>query len=239
MEIVEKKQDQIIFIAEIEETLANSIRRYLNQVPIMAIDEVEISRNDSPLYDETIAHRMGLFPLKNKPAGEKTHGKLKLKVNKEGIIYSGEIKGEPGVVYKQIPLTSLDKGQELEIVATPKLGKGSEHSKFSPGLMFYRNVTEITIDKNFYDEIKKVCQNNRIKEKGQKIVLLDNKKQEISDVCEGICKKHGKKAEIDYKKELVITLESFGQMSVGEIFKKSIEILKKDLASLSKKIGKA
>lgn len=239
MKIIEKKPNQIVFITEMEETIANSIRRYVNQIPVVAIDEIEISRNDSPLYDETIAHRMGLITLKNKSLNEKKPEKLKLKVNKEGIVYSEEIKGEPEVVYKKIPITTLAKGQELEIVATPKVGKGSEHSKFTPGLMFYRNVVEITADKSLYDEIKKACPNSEIKDKGQKITIMDDKKQEIADVCEGISKRNGKKAEIDYKDELVITLESFGQTSVGDIFKKSIEILKKDMASISKKIAKA
>jgi DNA-directed RNA polymerase subunit D len=239
MKIIEKKPNQIVFTIEMEETLANSIRRYVNQIPVVAIDEVEISRNDSPLYDETVAHRMGLLPLKNKALTQKKPKKLKLKVNKEGVVYSEEIKGDPEVVYKKIPITTLDKGQELEIIATPKVGKGSEHSKFTPGLMFYRNVVEVTVDKNLYNEIKKACPNSEIKDKGQKITIIDDKKQEIADVCEGICKRNGKKAEIDYKDKLVITLESFGQTSVEDIFKKSIEILKKDLTSISKKITKA
>lgn len=239
MKIIEKKPNQIVFITEMEETLANSIRRYVNQIPVAAIDEVEISRNDSPLYDETIAHRMGLIPLKNKSLNEKKPEKLKLKSNKEGIVYSEEIKGEPEVVYKRIPITILGKGQELEIVATPKMGKGSEHAKFTPGLMFYRNVVEITIDKSLYDDIKKACPKSEIKDKGQKITIMDDKKQEIADVCEGIGKRKGKKVEIDYTNKLVITLESFGQTDVGDILKKSIEILKKDMASISKKIAKA
>jgi len=64
MELIEKKENQITFIAEADERLMNSIRRYVNQIPVLAFDEVVISRNDSPLYDETIAHRMGLIPLK-------------------------------------------------------------------------------------------------------------------------------------------------------------------------------
>lgn len=239
MKIIEKKPNQVVFTIEMEETLANSIRRYVNQIPVAAIDEVEISRNDSPLYDETIAHRIGLIPLKNKSLHEKKPEKLKLKVNKEGVVYSEEIKGEPEIVYKRIPITILDKGQELEFVATPKTGKGSEHAKFTPGLMFYRNVVEITADKSLHDEIKRSCPNSEIKDKGQKITIVDDKKQEIADVCEGICKRNGKKAAIDYKDKLVITLESFGQINVDDIFKKSIEILKKDLASISKKITKA
>ena len=64
MEIIERKENQITFRAEISDSLANAVRRYINQIPILAIDEVEIYKNDSPLYDETVAHRIGLIPLK-------------------------------------------------------------------------------------------------------------------------------------------------------------------------------
>ena len=239
MEKINKKDNQIVFRAEIEESLANAIRRYLHQIPILAVDEVEISKNDSPLYDETIAHRIGLIPLKmDKSINEKTITKLKLNVKKEGMVYSGELTGKIKVVYTQIPITSLKKDQELELIAITKLGKGSNHSKFSPGLMFYRNVSEIIMDKGFYGEVKKVYPNIKIKEKGDKIIILDNEKKEVCDVCEGICEKSGKKIEIKPLKELIITLESFGQLSVEEIFKKSIDVLKKDLAEVSKKVNK-
>ena len=88
MKLISKKDNIIVFQADIEETLANAIRKYLNQVLIPAIDEVEISKNDSPLYDETIAHRIGLIPLKtNKISSEKTPIKLRLNVKKEGKNY--------------------------------------------------------------------------------------------------------------------------------------------------------
>ncbi len=119
-----------------------------------------------------------------------------------------------------------------------RAGKGSEHSKFSPGLMFYRNVVEIILDKEFYEEIKKVFQNAEMQEKGDKIIIIDDKKREIADFCEGLANKKNKKIEINPKNELVITVESFGQTSAENIFKKSIETLKKDLASLEKEIKK-
>ena len=58
---------------------------------------------------------------------------MKLKTKKEGFVYSGELEGDAEVVYDKIPITLLDKGQELEIKATLKAGKGEEHEKFSPG----------------------------------------------------------------------------------------------------------
>ena len=239
MKKVEKTDNQIVFTVEMSETLANSIRRYVNKILVMAVDEIEISRNDSALYDETIAHRIGLIPLKtDKSTNEKSIGKLKLEVKREGSVYSGDLKGNLDVVYDNIPITILSDNQELQLVAFVRAGKGSEHSKFSPGLMFYRNVSEITLDKELHDEIKKVCSENEIKEKGNKIIVIDNKKKEILDFCEGLANKRKKKAEVETKNELVITLESFGQMSPEEIFKKSIEALKKDLSSIQKEIGK-
>lgn len=184
MKLINKKDNQLIFTAEIEESMANAVRRYLGEIPVLAIDEVEISKNDSSLYDETIAHRLGLIPLKmEKSMPEKTTTKFKLNVIKEGNVYSGELKGGKGVVYDKIPITLLSKGQELKLVATARMGKGNQHSKFSSGLMFYK----------------------------------DNEENISSN-------------------ELTISLESFGQLSVRDIFTESIEALKKDLNFISKKV---
>jgi DNA-directed RNA polymerase subunit D len=239
MKKIEKTGNQIVFTAKIDETSANSIRRYLNQIPILAVDEVEISKNDSALYDETVAHRIGLVPLKMEGGNGKKKRELKLEVKGEKTVYSGDLKGNPAVVYKNIPLTTLNKNKELKLVATVKSGKGFEHSKFSPGLMFYRNVSEIILDEEFYEDIKKVFPNIEIKEKGNKIIVIDKRKKDLADFCEGLANKKGKNAEVNLKDELVITVESFGQMNAENIFKKSLDTLKKDLASLKKDLKKA
>lgn len=232
MKLIKKKSDKLVFSAELEDSVANAIRRYVSQIPIVAVDEVEISKNDSALYDETLAHRIGLIPLKAK----KQTGKMKLESKKEGIVYSGELKGDAEVVYDKIPITLLDKGQELEIKATLKVGKGSEHAKFSPGLMFFRNSAELKMDKKFKEKIKKICPNANIKESGNQIIILDDGEEEISDVCSGIAEKSGEKPEIKENPELIIKLESFGQISPEAIFEKSIDELRKDLEDVSKKL---
>ena len=232
MEIIKKKADKLSFSAELEDSLANAIRRYVNQIPVVAVDEIEISKNDSALYDETLAHRIGLIPLKAK----KQTGKMKLESKKEGIVYSGELKGDAEVVYDKIPITLLDKNQELEIKATLKSGTGSEHAKFSPGLMFFRKSCEIKMDKKFKDKIKEICPNANIKESGNQIIIFDDKEEEISDVCGGIAEKAGEKPEIKENSEMIIKLESFGQISPEAIFEKSIETLRKDLNDVSKKL---
>lgn len=239
MEILEKKENQITFKAEMEESLANAIRRHINQIQVLAIDDVEIYKNDSPLYDETVAHRLGLIPLKmDKAVSEKTEMELKLAVKGEGIVYSEQIEGGLGVIYGRIPITSLEKDGELQIVATARTGTGSEHSKFSPGLMFYRNVVEIKMDGSLHDRIKEALPENSIRKDGRNIIVLDNLKEEASDVCEEISREEGKPVEIIPKKELIVTIESFGQIPVEEIFKRSIAALEKDLAVVSKTVGK-
>ena len=225
-----------MFVVESDESLLNAIRRYASQIPVLAIDELEISKNDSPLYDETIAHRIGLIPLKDEG---KKNGKFKLNVKKEGIVYSEELKGDIKIIYDKMPITLLDKGQELELVATVKTGKGSEHSKFSPGLIFYRNIFEIKVDKNCPKEVIEKCPRNLLKLKDGRIIVEDDFKCDSCEVCVEFCKKSGKDSiEMIPTKELLVTLESFGQLSVEDMFKKSIDVLKKDLAELSKKLSK-
>lgn len=232
MEIINKKENKLVFSAEIGPVLANAIRKYVYQIPIVAVDNVEISKNDSPLYDEMLAHRIGLIPIKTKKQG----GVLKLKSKKRGVVYSEEIGGDAEVIYKKIPITLLEEGQELELRAKLRSGKGTEHTRFSPGVMFFRNETEIILDKSLKDKIKKNFPNLEIADVGEKISIKDNKEKEISDVCEGIAIKARKDFEIKEGKKVIINLESFGQLKTEEIFKKSIEELKKDLEKVSKEM---
>ena len=236
MKKIEQTSNQIIFSAEMDETLANSIRRYVNHIPMVAIDEVEISKNDSALYDETVAHRIGLIPLKE---GKVKEGKLKLETKKEGIVHSGDFEGNIDLVHKDIPITILSSGQEMQIEATTKVGTGSEHSKFSPGLMFYRNVTEVSLDKEFKEDVEKVCPNAKITEKGDRIIVRDDGKEDIADVCEGIANKQRKEAEVKVEGEVIVTIESFGQIDSEEVFKRAIDNLKKDLKEVEKLVSKA
>ena len=235
MELLEKNETKIIFKMDAGTSLTNAIRRCLIEVPTLAVEELEISRNDGPLYDETIAHRIGLIPLvMKKKYKDSDEFKLKLSVKKEGIVYSKELKGDIEVAYDGIPITDLRGEQELVLTATVKLGKGKDHSKHNPGTMFYRNITELTMDKSFLEDVKNACPNANIKEKGNNIIITDDGIEEVLDVCEGILQKARKEADTKVSNELIVTVESFGQMAPEEIFNKSIDELKKDLDEVLK-----
>ena len=241
MKIVNKKENSITFTLKIDESLANALRRYINQIPTYAIENVEISKNDSPLYDETLAHRLGLIPLKNDSnLKEKKDAKIALNMKKEGFVYSADLKGDLKPAYDNIPLTILKKDQEIDLVCFINQGKGEEHSKFSPGLMFYRNIFEVKIDKDCPLEVVEICPQKILKNKNGKVVVEEEFLCDMCEACSEYCKKKGKKPiEFVQTKELLITLESFGQFEINNLFKKAGKILKEDLIEFSKKITKA
>ena len=236
MKIIDKKQNKLCLNVETSESLANAIRRHVNEIYVLAIDSVDISKNDSPLYDETVAHRIGLIPLKmQKGFKADSEKKLKIKCKKAGIVYSEELKGDVEIVYDRIPITLLNEDQELILTATVNLGKGKDHSKFSPGLMYFRNICEITLNKKFANDFQKKFK-NKITEKGDKMIVEDDLEKPIIDFCEGIAIRNKEKIEVKDKEGLIIDIESFGQIAPDEIFMKATDILKKNLTELGKHI---
>ncbi|MHA1926013.1 MAG: hypothetical protein ACW974_08870 [Candidatus Thorarchaeota archaeon] len=63
--IIHRQDDTLHFLVEgIDVAFANALRRtMLTRVPAMAIDEVLVLENTSVMYDEILAHRLGLVPL--------------------------------------------------------------------------------------------------------------------------------------------------------------------------------
>jgi len=238
MKTINKKDNQIVFQAEIEESLANAIRRYIGQIPILAIDEIEISKNDSALYDETVAHRIGLLPLKmEKSFNEKTEAILRLAVNKAGIVHANELKGKLSIIYPQTPIVYLDNNQELELTATARVGKGYQHSKFSSGLMFYRNIIDVKLEKDCPEGVIGVCPSDVFSLESGKLVVKNLLDCDMCEACAEFCQKKGKEGvKLIPTKDLLITLESFGQLPTEDLLSKAVEQLKKDLRDVSKEL---
>jgi len=251
IKIISKEKGKISFVTDMGESLANAIRRSALEIPILAIDEAEFYKNDSALFDEIVAHRLGLIPL----VTEKTFteiercsckGKgcskcsvdLKIKAKGPCTVYSSNLKGKAGVVYDKIPIVILNEEQELELVARARLGKGIEHIKFSPGLVYYRNVAELHVEKDC-DECKKcveACPQKILKiEKGK--AEYDVYKCDSCEACVEACKEHGKNViKVEKANELVFFIESWGQIKADEIFIKATEQLQDNLKELGKEL---
>jgi len=228
MELIKNTPELLVFKTEASENLANAIRRSVNDVSSVAIDEVEFVKNDSALYDEVLAHRIGLIPLKtNKKMSTKTEVTLKLQKKGPCTVYSGDLEGGTDVVFKEIPLTILEDGQEIEFSAFARLGKGSEHTKYAPGMCYYRHILEVKSD----PKIDKIVQE-------AKSVLKPVKKGSnwVCDLDEGVVSEIEKinSNSVKDKDELIFFVESFGQMDAKDILKASIDALGKNLDEFEK-----
>lgn len=169
IEIIKQKGEKAtLLLKNVTPAKANTLRRLIiDEVPVMAIDEVEIRKNSSVLYDEVLAHRMGLIPLKtdlksyNLPEECKCKGEgcarcqliLTLKAKGPKTVMSSELKSkDPKVkpIY-DMPIVKLLKDQQIEIEATAVLGKGKAHIKYSPALAFYHYEGKEEKGKKFDD----------------------------------------------------------------------------------------
>jgi DNA-directed RNA polymerase subunit D len=213
----DKEKQKLSFITDMSISLANAIRRSVLEIPTLAIDEVEINQNDSALYDEILAHRIGLVPIKT----EKTLKEIKFRLKEKGpkTVYSTDLKPSVGTDYK-LPLVILDNEQEIQLVATCRPGIGIEHIKHSPGLIYYRhNVDDDVLDFIIIDDEGKIS--------------YDEKDLREREVPENIISKIKK---INKVEELKFTIEAWGQIEVKKIFPEAINVLDENLNELSKAI---
>lgn len=227
----DKKTGRVTFVLKgATPALANGLRRLMMEgVPSMAIEEVDFAKNDSALYDEVVAHRLGLIPLSTDlksydvkgPEDElsaKNSLKLTLKSKGPGTVYAEEIKSkDPKVkpVFAKTPIVKLLKGQELEFEATAILGTGSEHVKFSPCLAWYTYKPKVTVNNNHKDF-------DKFKEKFPPQVFKDGKidaklieEHELFDACDGV---NDGIVKIEWDAtSFVFHVEPWGQLSAQEI----------------------
>lgn len=213
----DKENQKIRFTTDMPISLANAIRRGVLEIPIMAIDEVEISQNDSALYDEVIAHRMGLIPIKTSKTIKETKFKLKEKGPK--TVYSTDISPSIGVDYK-LPIVILDEEQEIQMVMDANLGKGVEHIKYSPGLIYYT----YNLEPEILDFVS-------VDEKGK--ISYDEKELKNKKLSEEQINKIQKTTKVE---ELIFNIESWKQIEVKDIFLRAIEVLNSNLSELGKAV---
>jgi len=229
MQIVTATPEKAVVRMAVSESLANAIRRSVEEVPTLAIDEVEIFKNDSALYDEFLAHRMGLVPLKTtSKMGAKTEIDLKLVKSGEGTVYAGDLEGGAQVVYEKIPLTLLREGQDIEIVATARLGTGVEHTKHTPGLCYYRHLVDVTSTDARVGEIIERSKGMIAPEKKGKTVRCDLNEAEI-DAITALDKDAVKDSE-----EILFFVESFGHLDAKDIIVAATEALSANLEMFEK-----
>lgn len=129
-------------LSGVNTSFANAVRRYMmSAVPVLAIDEVTFYDNSSMVFDEFIAHRVGLIPILT-PAGIPAEAEITFYLDAKGpkIVYSEEFESkdkEVKVARGKIPIVELREGQELRLEGKAVLGTSKKHAKFQPGISAY------------------------------------------------------------------------------------------------------
>jgi DNA-directed RNA polymerase subunit D len=206
VEVLEKTPLTLkLYIEGISLHVLNSIRRaIIAETPTMAVDYVVFIENSSAFYDEYIAHRLGLIPLRSddampryKPpeecaeAGEKhifpadCFAKFDLVVEaeeEERVVYAKDlVPTDPYVtpVYGDIAIARLLKGQRIKLEAYARLGRGKEHIKWSPvSVVAHKYVPVITINYNNCDNCLKcvdACPRGVLKTSENRVVVDEGK----------------------------------------------------------------
>lgn len=122
---------------------ANALRRSINgSVACFAIDRITFYENTSSMFDEYIAHRIGLVPIRTPSSGynEKDEILFTLEATGPATVYSKELVSadkEVEVANEKIPLIKLGPEQKIRVEGKAILGTGTKHSKFQPGFVTY------------------------------------------------------------------------------------------------------
>ncbi len=254
IEIIEENNLKIKFILrDAPIALANSFRRAMKSlVPTMAVDYVVFYMNTSYLYDEIIAHRIGLIPIKtdldrfNMPDKCVCNGEgcpncqISFRLNVEGpkVVYSGDLISEdPEIkpVYDKIPIVELHKGQQLMIEAVARLGTGREHAKYQPvSACYYKIIPEIVIRENC-NQCKNcvdVCPRGVLNEKLEVTNIL---KCSMCMECVRVCDENA--IDVEETENYLFIVEGTGALPVKTVMKKALEILKEKAENMNKIIS--
>ncbi|MCS7386453.1 MAG: DNA-directed RNA polymerase subunit D [archaeon GB-1867-005] len=171
VEVVSASDASVRFILSgVSVAFANALRRIMiAEVPCMAIDEVVILNNTSPIFDEVLAYRLSLIPLKTdldrfSPPEKCSCGGVGctkcqvtfiLEVEAEDrprVVYSGDlVSSDPEVVpvSDKIPIAKLASNQKILLEAYARLGIGKRGAKWQPvSACAYKYVPRIEVNRD-------------------------------------------------------------------------------------------
>ncbi len=255
IEVKSKKDDEIIFIIrDADVPFVNAIRRTaMMSVPKLAIEDVNIVKNDSAMFDEVLAHRLGLTPLVsdlksieglvlpdecdcNSEDGESCNRcgvSFTLMAKGPGVVYSKDlVSSDPNIqpVYKEIPLVKLKENEEIELEAIAKLGYGKDHAKWMPTTVCaYKQYPKITFNTDVdpdYDCASK-CPRGILKadRRSKKIKVLDIENCSMCKSCVRACVNDY--IQVGYEENnFIFKIETDGSMPPKEVLLKACDVLK-------------
>ncbi|MFX1388052.1 MAG: DNA-directed RNA polymerase subunit D [Promethearchaeota archaeon] len=256
LEVLEKNDRKLIFVVEgVSVEMANAIRRIiLSEIPVMAVDEVIILKNDSPLYDEIISHRLGMIPITTDletyklPRDCSCGGfgcplcqvsltcEVTNTTNTPIEIYSRDLNSnDPKIipVDPNIPLVKIDKNDKVIIEAYAILGMAKDHVKWQAvSNIFYRFYPQIDFDDSKCAKcpdkciVSRMCPERLYDFSNQKTPTLDGDYWKTCTLCNSCQNECPEEAiKVEWKENsYIFSIESDGVLPFKTIIKKTFEI---------------
>jgi DNA-directed RNA polymerase subunit D len=250
IDVKSKTDNELVFIIrDADFTFVNAIRRIcMMEVPKIAIEDVHIVKNDSAMFDEVLAHRLGLTPLISDSESVESlllpedcdcdetcprcTVSLVLKKKGPGVVYSKDLTSEdPKIkpVYDTIPLLKLKEDQEVELEASAQLGIGMDHAKWEPTTACaYKYYPEITVHENC-DECQKcveACPRGVLEfdQKTKKVNVVDIENCSMCKSCVRVCETGA--IDIGYQEgNFIFRIETDGSVPPEEVLIKACDVL--------------
>ncbi|MHC1604846.1 MAG: DNA-directed RNA polymerase subunit D [Candidatus Methanofastidiosia archaeon] len=243
------EKDVMEFIVEGTTTaLVNALRRVvMSEIPTYACKEVVFYENSSPLFDEIIAHRIGLIPLKTPFGTEEGDRMVTLSLECKGpaIVYSENFVSDDTEVVPidgGFPIITLGNGQKVSLNAECMVGYGKDHVRWQAGIASYKNYPIIRIDEKKCDLCGicvKMCPLNILKINDDALEVVDGEKCIFCKVCEETCRESFGESIITItpqKDKFIFRIESFKNMSAKELLLTALNVIEKKSKSFEEKI---
>ena len=246
--ISEKGSITKILIKGVDAVLMNSIRRtIMNNVPVIAIEDVYIYDNTSVMFDEFLCHRLALIPIKSDPKSYKSGEKVKMMLDKEGpcTVYSKDIQStDPSieVIDKNIPIVKIKKGQRVRLEMDAVAGTGKLHAKWQPALVSYYEVPSVSFDMKKIGDAEKFvakCPKGILEVRAGKVILADAVDVDIDllSKCRDIAPEGA--MEIEFQDDaFVMVVDNYGNLETGAMLGMAVESIKEKTEGLRKELKK-
>lgn len=251
VDIISLKGSSLSFVLkDVSVSMANAIRRtVLGEVYSLAVEEVEYYNNTSSLYDEILAHRLSLIPVRAdlsllnpkekcscKEGCPSCEVEFSLKKKGPGVVYSDDIKppNKKFVPVKGVPIVKLGKNQEVELKATAILGRGKEHSRWQPAVVGYKYypIIEISDECTNCEACAEACPQGIFEIKQKKLKIIDEKECILCMSCVEACKTGAIDVRGD-ENRFIYQLESTNSLEPLEILVQACDAIAKKAESLA------